>query len=140
MKFRILKSNQILAGRVSIGAHSQITFEFVDMMNIPSFREGSQGSSSLVWSASSQSWLCGDSEGSILAKKVADAEHETTKLEGEPVTAIAVHPNKDECMVAEGDSISLRTLSSLDSLIQEGIIKSNLAFTHIQFDHSGHFL
>lgn len=84
--------------------------------------------------------MCGDMEGNILTKRAGEGEHNSTKLECEGITAIAVHPGKDECVVAEGDSISLRALSSPDSLIQEGVYKSTLAFTQLQYDHTGNFL
>lgn len=110
------------------------------MIHINSFREGSQGASSLVWSKTTQSWICGDSEGSIFSKAQDDEEHQISKLEDEPILSIAIHPTRDECVVAENDTLCVRSVSSLDSRILDSLHRSNLPFTNVQFDNTGTFL
>jgi hypothetical protein len=121
-------------------ADPQIVHLSSKMMSLSSFREGSQGASALAWSEKSQSWLCGDSEGSVFSKTTDAADHTSVSLDCDAITSIAVHPEKDECVVAQGDSLCVRSLTSMDSVIQDGLLKSNLAFTHIQFDHTGKYL
>ena len=110
------------------------------MNHISSFREGSDGASGLVWVEKMNAWICGGSNGTIFSK-VEQRDHESTDLDKEDtITAIAIDPTKDECVVAERDSLSVRSLTNLDSLIQSEIYKTTLPFTHLEFDHTGCFL
>lgn len=110
------------------------------MSHIASFRDGSNGSSSLIWSEKLQAWFCGDSNGAIFSKKFDQDEHDSTELECEPIVAIAVDPSKEEFVVAENDVLGVRSLLNVDSVIQQNLLKTNLAFTHLQYDHTGRFL
>lgn len=110
------------------------------MSHIASFRDGTNGSSALVWSDKLQSWFCGDSDGNIYSKKFQQDEHDSVELECDPIVSIAVDPVKDECVVAENDALSVRSLLNVDSVIQQNLLKTNLPFTHLQYDHTGRFL
>jgi hypothetical protein len=115
-------------------------FSVVQTMQVSTFREGLLGASGLVWSPELQAWFCGDEEGTVYRKSVSAADHVVTRLQTDPILAIAVHPNSDECVVAEGDSLCLRSLKDMDSVIQSGIFKTNLPFTGVIYDHSGSFV
>lgn len=110
------------------------------MMSISNFREGNDGSSAVVWSDKLQKWFCGDSEGNVFAKSDDQEEHETTSLVNDTIRSIAFHPTKDECAVAEDDTVSIRSATNLESIIDQGVCKSNLPFTHIEYDHQGRFM
>jgi hypothetical protein len=105
-----------------------------------SFRSGEEGASGLIWSEMRQSWLCGDSEGVIFSKSKGSQFVENRLDGGEPIVAIAVHPSNDECVVAENDTLSVRSVTSLDTEISAKIACRTLPYTDLQYDHSGRFL
>ena len=110
------------------------------MMSISNFCDGESGSTPLVWSNKLNTWFSGDSEGKIFSKANEQEEHESTLLSSEAVRSIAFHPTKDECAIAEDDVVSIRSSTNLESVIDQGVCKSTLPFTHLEYDHQGRFM
>lgn len=110
------------------------------MLSISKFCDGESGSTPLIWCSKLNAWFSGDSEGKIYSKACDGDDHDATDLGSEAIRSIAFHPTKDECAIAEDDVVSIRSSTNLESVIDQGVCKSTLPFTRVEYDHQGRFM
>ena len=107
-----------------------------EQIQLKDFRAAGNGSTTLCYNRTDNTWVCGDSGGSIYTLSRDNSITNMTAGES-PITSMAISPLGDLCAITTDRQLDIHRFPDVESVHLSHALRTELNITHTAYDNDG---